>query len=208
MEYIEYIKYIYCKMVLRNIFLQTDFCLLKTCTYGMMSYINTRFVCTDAAMCVSASSDQSSVFKNSALEFEDLVEPFLFLPCRVSFQKCFFLGHCSPDRCSVDINASLLRYISFLGIIPWMQCLICPLQSLVLWTNTLFWERVEWNIVSGTAVSNPEPTGFEKLWKDYSQAIILSQYTKATSSSHHYESQCFLTSSLSAQLFRLMWFYG
>lgn len=143
-------------MVLRNIFLQNDFCLLKKiCTYGMMSYINTRFVCTDAAVCMSASSDQSSVFKNSALEVEHLIEPLPFLPCRASFQK-FCSRPLFPNRRIGDRRASLLRCISFLGIISWMQCLVCPIEPLVLWTSTLFWESVEWNIVSGTSVSSPE----------------------------------------------------
>lgn len=136
-------------MVLRNIFLRTDFCLLKKIrTYGMMSYINTRFVCTDAALCMSASSDQSSVYQKTSIGSwaPDWTFPISATQCFIS--EVAFLDHCSSNRCSGDMSASLLKYVSFLGIISWMQCLVCPLESLVLWINALFWESVEWNIVS------------------------------------------------------------
>lgn len=63
------------------------------------------------------------------------------------------------------------------------------------------WKRI---LFLKPADSNPEPRGLERLWKDYPQAIVLSQYKKTSSSSHHYVSQCSLTSSSSAQLFWLI----
>lgn len=81
---------------------------------------------------------------------------FLICAMQCFMSEVFFLDHCSSNRCSGDLSASLLRYISFLGIISWKPCLVSPLESLVLWTNVLFLESVEWNIVSGSAVRNPE----------------------------------------------------
>lgn len=140
----------------------TGFCLLrKICTYGMMSYINTRFVCTDAAVWMCASSDQSSVYQKISIGSwaPDWTFPISAMQCFIS--EVVFLDHCSSNRCS-DTSASLLRYVSFLGIISWMQCLVCPLESLVLWINALFWESVEKNIVSQTRWQQPRA---QRTWK-------------------------------------------
>lgn len=41
------------------------------------------------------------------------------------------------------------------------------------WTKPLFWESVEWNLVSGISCSNSWPRWLKRLWKDYPQAIYL-----------------------------------
>lgn len=54
------------------------------------SYPNTRFVCTDAVLCMSASSDQPSVFEKLALQAEHLLNLSYFCYAVLHSRNSFY----------------------------------------------------------------------------------------------------------------------
>ena len=106
-------------------------CLPKiVCTYRMISYTNTRFVCTVAVVCTSASSDQSFVFWKVGIVSWAPDWTFPISAMQYFIPELVFIDHCVLNRSGRDITASLLSYISLLEteIISCMQCLFCLLE--------------------------------------------------------------------------------